>query len=97
MDEGGGMRDEADHDPTPRRTPYEIARRWVRIIMGFTVILIGLVLAIPGIPGPGALIIFGGLAVLATEYAWARRYLQKFKKGGEKLGAILFGKKKTPQ
>jgi uncharacterized protein (TIGR02611 family) len=30
-------------------------------------------------PGPGLLLIIAGLAVLATEYAWARRALDKAK------------------
>jgi len=34
---------------------------------------VGIVL-IP-LPGPGWLIVFGGLAILATEYVWARRLL----------------------
>ena len=62
--------------------------------MGFTVLLFGLILTIPGVPGPGLAIVILGLAVLATEYAWARRYLQKFKEGGEKIGSIFFRRKK---
>jgi len=42
-------------------------------IVGALVVLIGIVL-IP-LPGPGWAIVFGGLAILATEYVWARRVL----------------------
>jgi uncharacterized protein (TIGR02611 family) len=42
-------------------------------VVGFALILAGIVL-IP-LPGPGWLIVFAGLAVLATEYAWAERAL----------------------
>ncbi|HEY3296580.1 MAG TPA: PGPGW domain-containing protein [bacterium] len=82
---------------TPQNTSarFKTARRWARIVMGFTVILIGLVLSIPGIPGPGILIIVGGLAILATEYVWARRYLNRIKEGGDKLSGF-FRKKKPP-
>ncbi len=57
-----------------------IARSGKRVgvtIVGFVLILAGLVLAFPGIPGPGFLVILAGLAVLATEYEWARRALDR--------------------
>jgi len=76
------------------RTRYERARRWVRILLGFSALGFGLLLAVPGVPGPGFLVILGGLAILATEYAWARRYLKKFKDEGEKIGSIFFHWKK---
>ena len=44
-----------------------------RIVVGCALVLIGLVLALPGVPGPGLLIVFGGLTVLGTEFEWARR------------------------
>jgi len=83
------------HLPPTENKPsqYRRARHIVRSVMGFTVIVIGLILAIPGVPGPGFLIIIGGLAILATEYVWARRYLNRIKDGGEKLSAFLFRKK----
>jgi uncharacterized protein (TIGR02611 family) len=81
-------------DKNNHNRQYRMALRIVRTIMGFTVILIGLVLTIPGIPGPGLLIVFGGLAILATEYVWARRYLAKIKEGGEKLRYIFFPNRK---
>ncbi|MBI4259853.1 MAG: PGPGW domain-containing protein [Actinobacteria bacterium] len=55
------------------------ARRMAITIVGFAVILAGAVLSLPGIPGPGIAIMFGGLAILATEYAWARRTLDRAK------------------
>lgn len=84
------------HGAAPEDQPsrFHTARRWVRTILGFTVILIGLVLAIPGVPGPGLLIMIAGLAILATEYLWARRYLNRIKDSGDKLSAFLFRKKK---
>ena len=42
-------------------------------IVGAAVIAIGIVL-LP-LPGPGWLIIFAGLGILASEYVWARRLL----------------------
>ena len=42
-------------------------------VAGVAVIAVGIVL-LP-LPGPGWLIIFAGLGLLGTEYAWARRLL----------------------
>jgi uncharacterized protein (TIGR02611 family) len=42
--------------------------------IGVSVILVGIVL-LP-LPGPGWLIIFGGLGLLAIEFVWARRLLR---------------------
>ncbi len=47
-------------------------------IVGGLVVLIGLIL-VP-YPGPGWLIVFGGLAILATEFVFAARVLE-FAKG----------------
>src|SRR5262245_18506377 len=44
-------------------------------IAGFAVILAGIALLV--LPGPGWLLIFAGLAILSTEYVWARRLLEK--------------------
>ncbi len=56
---------------TPPRRRSSLARKFGIAIVGVTVILIG----IPLIPliGPGWLIVFTGLAILATEFEWARR------------------------
>ena len=42
-------------------------------VVGAAVVLLGIAL-IP-LPGPGWLIVFGGLALLSTEFAWAGRLL----------------------
>jgi len=48
-------------------------RRIVVGIIGGIVLIIGII-AIP-YPGPGWLIVFSGLAILATEFTWAQRLL----------------------
>ncbi|HUQ71357.1 MAG TPA: PGPGW domain-containing protein [Planctomycetaceae bacterium] len=53
---------------------WQHARKVVVLVVGTTIILIGVALLI--LPGPGWLIIFGGLALLATEFAWARWMLK---------------------
>jgi uncharacterized protein (TIGR02611 family) len=42
-------------------------------LLGVAIILVGIVL-LP-LPGPGWLVIFAGIGVLGTEYAWAARLL----------------------
>ena len=48
-----------------------------RILAGGVLVLIGVVLALPGIPGPGLLVIFAGLGVLGGEFEWARRLRER--------------------
>ena len=54
---------------------YRQARRIVILIVGSTVLLIGVVMLIT--PGPAVLVIILGLGILALEFAWARRWLRK--------------------
>ncbi|HUG84124.1 MAG TPA: PGPGW domain-containing protein [Euzebya sp.] len=49
------------------------ARRVVISIVGGVVLLAGLVMIIT--PGPGLVVMAAGLAILATEYLWAKRAL----------------------
>lgn len=51
-----------------------VAWRVADTLVGVGVILIGIVL-LP-LPGPGWLIIFAGLGILATEYTWAAELLR---------------------
>lgn len=51
------------------------ARRLVVAVIGGTVVLLGVVLLV--FPGPGWLVIIAGLALLGTEFIWARRLLQR--------------------
>lgn len=48
-------------------------KRWLIAIAGGSVLLVGII-AIP-YPGPGWLIVFAGLAILAQEFTWAHRFL----------------------
>jgi putative transmembrane protein PGPGW len=44
-----------------------------RVLVGLVLMLGGAVLALPGVPGPGLLLVVGGLALLGHEFHWARR------------------------
>jgi uncharacterized protein (TIGR02611 family) len=58
--------------------PFHTAKRVLRVVFGFT--LLGLGAAMLVLPGPGWLTIALGLAILGTEFAWARSLLDKIKK-----------------
>jgi uncharacterized protein (TIGR02611 family) len=50
-----------------------LAWRGVVFVLGLAVVIAGIVL-LP-LPGPGWLIIFGGMAIWATEFSWAQRVM----------------------
>ena len=61
----------------------EQVRRAFRIVAGFTLLLAGVVMLIT--PGPGWLVIFLGLSLLAAEFIWARRLMDRMKREGERV------------
>lgn len=67
------------------------AKRLIKIVFGFTLLLAGVVMLIT--PGPGWLAIFLGLAVLAAEYVWARRLLNHLKARGVQLRDAVLARK----
>ena len=52
----------------------------LRILGGFFLLLVGGVLALPAVPGPGIPVILLGLWVLSDHFAWAKRALAWVKK-----------------
>src|ERR1700752_1470329 len=61
----------------------EQVRRIFRIVAGFTLLLVGVVMIIT--PGPGWLVILLGLGLLAAEFVWARRLMDRIKREGDRL------------
>lgn len=59
------------------RWTYDGVFRLSVIFLGITVLLTGIAMIV--LPGPALLIIPAGLAILATEFVWARRLLALFK------------------
>lgn len=57
------------------------AWRTIIIVVGLTIILIGLAMLV--LPGPGIVIIIAGLAVLAREFIWAQSLLNKAQAGAK--------------
>jgi len=56
---------------------YKQIRKLAIFLIGMTVVLIGCILFFT--PGPAVVVIPIGLAILATEFIWAKRLLKKFK------------------
>lgn len=71
-------------------------RRLLKIVFGFLMLIAGLIMAIPGVPGPGLVVIVGGLAVLAGEFVWASKLLQRFKTGAEQVKNAMRKSKVIP-
>ena len=46
-------------------------------VIGGTVLLFGIALIV--LPGPAFIVIPAGLAILATEFAWAKRWIDKIR------------------
>lgn len=73
--------------------PLKQGLRVIRLIIGFAVLIAGLLMLI--FPGPAIIVIPIGLAILATEVKWAKRLLEYMKQRAEAVGAALKRKKKA--
>jgi tellurite resistance protein TerC len=80
----GGHRDPAALRPPVTaaqlgRTTIGVAWKAVILVVGGTVVTLGLAMIV--LPGPGLLVIPLGLAILATQFLWARRLLARVRTG----------------
>ena len=73
-------------------TTIDQVRRFFKVLAGFTLLLLGAVMLFT--PGPGWLVIFLGLTLLAAEFVWARRLMDRMKHEGNRLksSVMKFGK-----
>jgi uncharacterized protein (TIGR02611 family) len=69
---------------------WKTARRLVVGVIGATVILLGVVMIVT--PGPAIVVIPAGLAILGTEFIWARRMLRRFKVTARAMANNLTGR-----
>ncbi|HUI73678.1 MAG TPA: PGPGW domain-containing protein [Candidatus Acidoferrum sp.] len=67
----------------------EQVRRIFRIVAGFTLLGVGIVMIVT--PGPGWLTIFLGLGLLAAEFVWARRLMDRIKHQGNRIKEAVLG------
>ena len=66
-----------NHQPTPllNRSAIKKGKRIIVTVVGGTVLAVGFALVV--LPGPAFLVIPASLAILAIEFAWAKRWLRK--------------------
>ena len=62
----------------PIITTVQQAKRLIKVVIGFTVLVFGCVMLVT--PGPGVVIIVFGLAILGTEFVWAKKLMKRFEK-----------------
>jgi tellurite resistance protein TerC len=68
------------NDRHPLFITYKWARRIAIAVVGFTVLCVGFAMIV--LPGPAFIVIPTGLAILALEFAWAKRWLVVAKERG---------------
>jgi uncharacterized protein (TIGR02611 family) len=66
----------------------EQAKRWLKIVVGFTLLVLGIAMVFS--PAPGLLIMLLGLGILAAEFVWAKRLLHHLKEQGERFRQTVF-------
>jgi len=70
-------------------------KRVVILIVGGTVLALGVALIV--LPGPAIVVIPAGLAILAVEFAWARRWLNRMREWVQRArGSASKGRGPTP-
>lgn len=69
------------------------ARKLTVAIIGFAVLILGLIL-IP-LPGPGILVTILGLFILSWEFTWAQRHLDRAKTAQKKIVEKAKAKRET--
>jgi uncharacterized protein (TIGR02611 family) len=71
--------------------------RYTVAFIGFLVVLAGIVLSLPLVPGPGVLVVAIGLMILALEFAWAERLLERTVEQLERAGQTVGKASRTQQ
>jgi hypothetical protein len=71
------------------RLTLKQARRIVVLVVGVTILIVGVIMIVA--PGPAVVVIPLGLAVLATEFVWARRLLVRYKGYADSLAKRVGG------
>ena len=59
--------------------------RACRITSGLVLLIVGLFLSFPGIPGPGIVLVVLGLGVLSHEFYWAKKLHARIKQMGRNI------------
>jgi uncharacterized protein (TIGR02611 family) len=60
-----------------RHKQRNIFQRIAIVFLGILIVIAGIVMSGPGVPGPGIVTIILGLGFLALEFDWAERWLER--------------------
>jgi len=69
-------------------TSLKHAKRVIKIVIGITIVLLGCAMLI--LPGPGIVTIVLGLAILGTEFVWAKKLMNRLKREANDIRKSLF-------
>ncbi len=69
---------EAGPERSEPSSSHRLLRRIAVLAIGIPVSLIGIVLLV--VPGPGTPVLVAGLAILAIEFQWAQRHMDRLKR-----------------
>ena len=69
---------------------YRAGRKLVIAMIGASVVAVGVAMLV--LPGPAIIVIPLGLAILAVEFAWARRWLEGLRQGSR----CVLGRSRDP-
>jgi hypothetical protein len=56
-----------------------------RITCGFVLLLLGLVLSIPFVPGPGVVLLVLGFGMLSRDFVWANKVYMRCQQWGQEI------------
>ena len=58
----------------------------LHIVTGLALLVFGLICAVPGVPGPGGVMIVAALLILADHFVWARKALNWMRSKARQAG-----------
>jgi len=82
-DASGPPPDDKGRPATVSRSAVRHLRRLAIGVIGVTILAIGFAMIV--LPGPATVVIPLGLGILAVEFAWARRMLERLKNGANQV------------
>jgi uncharacterized protein (TIGR02611 family) len=68
-------------------------KRTLKIVIGFALVFLGVAMILT--PGPGWLTIVFGLGVLAAEFVWAKKLLDRLKEQGLRMRELFLARQRV--
>lgn len=73
---------------------WHLAKKLIVAVVGTTVLLVGVVMVV--LPGPGLPVVAVGLAILGTEFLWARMLFNRLKEKTKQAVGTAMAPKASP-